>query len=275
VSAQKRSLWRELKYAIRKIGATASVQRWSLRTTCSMSPRSCALRRAFRLYEKRLQAWVAGGYKGITDTTRILLNHWFYTDHKLPTGAPFKYHRSQQEAIETMVFVWEFEKVRSRKALLERYASDLKDVRLPPLDHFARYCLKMATGSGKTKVMSLAVAWQFFNVARESEEIAKEYAKTFLLHGWLTLQHRCAPLRVEHLFTREQMFHRFGNKKLFCASAYDFNWVFSGCHVAPPGIADIHSEPPFLLRGGCGFCRTLPEFAEGSAGFSLFSESVN
>lgn len=128
-----------------------------------------------------VKAWVAGGYKGITDTTRILLNYWFYTDHKLATGAPFKYHRSQQEAIETLVFVWEFEKVRSRKALLERYAQDLRDVRLPPLDDFARYCVKMATGSGKTKVMSLAVAWQFFNSVREAEEIAKDYAKTFLL----------------------------------------------------------------------------------------------
>ena len=128
-----------------------------------------------------VKAWVAGGYKGITDTTRILLNHWFYTDHKLPTGAPFKYHRSQQEAIETLVFVWEFEKVRCRKALLERYASDLRDVLLPPLDAFARYCVKMATGSGKTKVMSLAVAWQFLNAVRESEEIAKDYAKTFLI----------------------------------------------------------------------------------------------
>src|SRR5271165_3101368 len=128
-----------------------------------------------------VKAWVAGGYKGITDTTRVLLNHWFYTDHKLPTGAPFRYHRSQQEAIETLVFVWEFEKVRSRKALLERYAQNLKDVHLPPLDDFARYCVKMATGSGKTKVMSLAVAWQFFNSVREAGEIAKNYAKTFLL----------------------------------------------------------------------------------------------
>src|ERR1043166_2741741 len=65
-----------------------------------------------------VKAWVAGGYKGITDTTRILLNHWFYADHKLATGVPFKYHRSQQEAIETLIFVWEFEKVRTRKGLL-------------------------------------------------------------------------------------------------------------------------------------------------------------
>jgi len=128
-----------------------------------------------------VKSWVAGGYKGITDTTRILLNYWFYTDHKLATGAPFKYHRSQQEAMETLIFVWEFEKVRSRKALLERYAQDLRDVRLPPYDEFARYCIKMATGAGKTKVMSLAVAWQFFNAVREADEIAKDYAKTFLI----------------------------------------------------------------------------------------------
>jgi type III restriction enzyme len=128
-----------------------------------------------------VKAWVAGGYKGTTDTTRILLNYWFYTDHKLATGAPFKYHRSQQEAIETLIFVWEYEKVRSRKDLLERYAQDLSDVRLPPYDDFARYCIKMATGSGKTKVMSLAVAWQFFNAVRETDETAKDYAKTFLV----------------------------------------------------------------------------------------------
>lgn len=128
-----------------------------------------------------VKAWAAGGYKGITDTTRILLSYWFRTDHKLANGIPFKYHRSQQEAIETLIFVWEFEKVRTRKSLLERYATDLQDVRLPPYDDFARYCVKMATGSGKTKVMSLAVAWQYFNAVRESEAVAKEYAKTFLV----------------------------------------------------------------------------------------------
>jgi type III restriction enzyme len=128
-----------------------------------------------------VRAWKAGGYKGITDTTRILLNHWFYTDHRLPTGLPFKYHASQQEAIETLIFVWEFEKIRTRKGLLERYAQDLRDLRLPSFDEFARYCIKMATGSGKTKVMALAVAWQFLNAMREQDEIAQDYAKTFLV----------------------------------------------------------------------------------------------
>jgi len=128
-----------------------------------------------------VKAWRAGGYRGITETTRVLLNYWFYTDHKLATGIPFRYHPSQQEAIETLIFVWESEKVRGRKALLERYAQDLRDLRLPPYDDFARYCIKMATGSGKTKVMALAVAWQFLNAARERDEIAKDYATTFLV----------------------------------------------------------------------------------------------
>ena len=128
-----------------------------------------------------VKAWRAGGHKGITDTTRILLNHWFHTDHKSPSGLPFKYHPSQQEAVETLIFVWEFEKVRTRKALLERYAQDLRNLRLPPYDDFPRYCIKMATGSGKTKVMALAVAWQFLNAAREPDEAAKDYAKTFLV----------------------------------------------------------------------------------------------
>src|SRR4051812_16946717 len=128
-----------------------------------------------------VKAWRAGGHKGITDTTRILLNHWFRTDHKLPSGRPFRYHDSQREAIETLIFVWEHEKVRDRKTLLERYAQHQTDIRLPLYDQFARYCVKMATGSGKTKVMSLAIAWQYLNASRESDSVAKDYAKTILL----------------------------------------------------------------------------------------------
>jgi len=121
-----------------------------------------------------VKAWRAGGYKGTTETTRLLLNHWFNTDHRLPNGRPFAYHSSQREAIETLIFVWEYEKVRTRKGLLERYAQDHRDIRLPVYDDFARYCIKMATGTGKTKVMALAVAWQFLNAVREAEDLARD-----------------------------------------------------------------------------------------------------
>src|SRR6266446_6913458 len=128
-----------------------------------------------------VKSWKAGGRKGITDTTRILLNYWFEASHKTRTGGLFEYYDFQREAIETLIYVWEVEKVRTRKDLLERYAQNVTDLHLPPDDGFARYCTKMATGSGKTKVMALAVAWQYFNARREQDEIAKDYAKTFLL----------------------------------------------------------------------------------------------
>jgi type III restriction enzyme len=128
-----------------------------------------------------VKSWKAGGRKGITDTTRTLLNFWFEASHKARTGTPFKYYDFQREAIETLIYVWEVEKVRTRKDLLERYAQNAHDLHLPPDDGFARYSTKMATGSGKTKVMALAIAWQYFNAAREQDEVAKDYAKTFLL----------------------------------------------------------------------------------------------
>lgn len=123
-------------------------------------------------------AWRAGGYGGITQTTRELLNYWFFADHLLPNGQRFLYHPAQKEAIETLIYLYEVEKIRTRKALLEKFAFQTKDLRLPPYDDFSRYCVKMATGSGKTKVMALAVVWQYFNAVREDE---KQFAKTFLI----------------------------------------------------------------------------------------------
>jgi len=124
-----------------------------------------------------VKAWKAADCRGITDTTRTLLSYWFKTDHKLKTGRQFKYHASQQEAIETLVYVWEVEKIRTRKDLLEKYAQNVPDLRLPPEDSYARYCTKMATGSGKTKVMALAIAWQFFNSQREQTSRAAIFSK--------------------------------------------------------------------------------------------------
>jgi type III restriction enzyme len=123
-------------------------------------------------------SWRASDYKGITDTTRELLNYWFFTDHLLSTGKPFKYHAAQKEAIETAIYLFEVRNIRSRKALLETFSFDNKNIRLPSYDDFARYCIKMATGSGKTKVMALAVVWQFANAVKEGRD---DYAKTFLI----------------------------------------------------------------------------------------------
>ncbi len=129
------------------------------------------------LIRQEVKQWQAAGYQGITATTRRLLNWWFKNDHPLPNGSQFRYHTAQREAIETLIYLHEVKGVRSRTKLLLTYAKDQKII-LPSYDPFARYAIKMGTGSGKTKVMSLAMAWQYFNAVYGEGD---HYVKTFLL----------------------------------------------------------------------------------------------
>ena len=126
---------------------------------------------------QKVSEWRESGYKGVSETTRLLLNWWFRTDHRLPDGRKFKYHYFQREAVETLIYLYEVAAVRRHKALVESFAMR-SDLRLLQYDDFARYGVKMATGSGKTKVMSLALAWQFFNAVAEARD---DFAKTFLI----------------------------------------------------------------------------------------------
>ena len=125
-----------------------------------------------------VDAWRACNYEGATDTTRILLNYWFKTDHRLPNNRPFYYFDAQRFAVETLIYLYEVAGVRRHKDLVEKYAGTNQDLRLLQYDDFARYCIKMATGSGKTKVMALAIAWQYLNAVAEGRD---DYARTFLL----------------------------------------------------------------------------------------------
>ena len=121
-------------------------------------------------------AWVDSGYQGATETTKILLNYWFKTDHR-PQGRKFEYFYFQRQAVETLIYLYEVAGKRSHKDLLEAYAT-IPNLRLLQYDSFPRYCLKMATGSGKTKVMALVLAWQYFNAVVEDRP---DFAKTTLL----------------------------------------------------------------------------------------------
>ena len=117
--------------------------------------------------------WKLKKWPGVSDTTRTLLNFWFENDH----AGGFKYHRAQREAVETLIYLYEVKNIRRQNALIENFCVR-QDLKLLQYDDFARYCVKMATGSGKTKVMSLAIAWQYFNAVREGRT---DYAQNFLL----------------------------------------------------------------------------------------------
>jgi len=128
-----------------------------------------------------VDAWAKSNYirpEGCTETTKALLNYWFHSDHRLANGRVFAYNTAQREAMETLVYLYEVAKIRRQRAMLEQYALESKHLELLQHDDFARYCFKMATGSGKTKVMALAVAWQYFNAIMEN---IPGYSKTALL----------------------------------------------------------------------------------------------
>ncbi len=51
-----------------------------------------------------VREWRASGYAGVTETTRLLLRHWFETEHRLPNGRMFSYHAAQRGALETLIY---------------------------------------------------------------------------------------------------------------------------------------------------------------------------
>ncbi|MEN6530444.1 MAG: DEAD/DEAH box helicase family protein [Anaerolineaceae bacterium] len=130
-----------------------------------------------------LDDWRQGDYVGASETSRELLYHWFYTDHAFESasGEPlqFNYYFCQREAIETLIYLIEIRGIRSLSALKAEFEGDLEGKGVTPdEDLWPRYAFRMATGSGKTKVMSLAIVWSYFHALRESDS---PMAKNFLV----------------------------------------------------------------------------------------------
>ena len=123
-----------------------------------------------------IRQWRAAGYPGATETSKRLLAWWFETDHEID-GKRFAFYDAQREAVESLIYVYEVIKRRDNGTLLEALLPN-SNVRLLQHGDFARYGVKMATGSGKTMVMALSVVWSYLNAVNEPERA--EYATSFL-----------------------------------------------------------------------------------------------
>jgi len=124
-----------------------------------------------------VREWRETGYPGASDTTIQLLNYWFERSHRRTSqdGVPFefRYYFCQREAIETFVFLKEVRGVNTLSQLIGDHGGvdrELLSLGIPDdEDVWARYAFKLATGTGKTKVMTLAIAWSYFHAQRESD----------------------------------------------------------------------------------------------------------
>lgn len=96
----------------------------------------------------RVKRWRAEGYAGVSSVTRRLLEHWQNPEERTLN----RFFFCQFEAIETLMW------------LTEAPASERVGITIPgDGGNFQRLCSKMATGSGKTIVMAMAIAWHVLN----------------------------------------------------------------------------------------------------------------
>lgn len=130
---------------------------------------------------RKIKEWRDRDYAGASDTSRALLTWWFKTEHMMPqsdgTLAPFQYYFAQREALETIIWLYEVAGAQSPYDLMRYDSSGFVNQKMFD-ESWARYVIKMATGSGKTKVMSLALTWSYFHKMYEAES---DLSRNFLV----------------------------------------------------------------------------------------------
>ena len=129
--------------------------------------------------------WRDRDYPGVTKATRNLLYHW----REKRTRVPLFF--AQREAAETMI--WFTETTRADHALRRRIEEESSSHN----DGIMRLAIKMATGTGKTTVMGMIIAWHAVNAARSSRR--DRYSRSFLvITPGHTVRERLAVLSPSH-----------------------------------------------------------------------------
>ena len=130
---------------------------------------------------EHVKTWRDNNYSGASETSKALLNWWFKTEHLREqdneTRTEFRYYFAQREALETIIYLYDVVKVKDKFDLMRFDSSGAVSTGLFDED-WRRFVIKMATGTGKTKVMSLAIAWSFFHKLYEQDS---ELSRNFLV----------------------------------------------------------------------------------------------
>jgi type III restriction enzyme len=144
---------------------------------------------------REVERWRANNWNGVTPYTRKLLAHW-------SAGPPTRDEPvffCQREAAETAIFLAE---VAGRHGAAD-YRRRLEPVNAEHNDGLPRLGLKMATGTGKTVVMAMLIAWQTINKVMTPSDA--RFAKRFLVvTPGITIRDRLGVLHPE----REESYYR-------------------------------------------------------------------
>jgi type III restriction enzyme len=118
---------------------------------------------------QRVSDWRAGGHVGVTKTSRLLLEHW------TGPGRERRLFFCQVEALETAIFLAEIAP-KTGHVWIENQLRAENDHANAGL---YRIAFKMATGSGKTVVMAMLIAWQALNKFADPKDT--RFSDTFLI----------------------------------------------------------------------------------------------
>jgi type III restriction enzyme len=132
---------------------------------------------------EHVSAWRRTNYRGVTPVTRDLLDYW------LDPGREKPLFFCQIEALETAIFLAE---VAGRTLpWIDNHLREENQAKNPGL---YRIAFKMATGSGKTVVMAMIIAWQALNKLANQQD--KRFSDTFLIvTPGITIKDRLQVLR--------------------------------------------------------------------------------
>ena len=130
----------------------------------------------------RVRAWRNDGYYGVTSITKSLLEYW--NNQKALNTQRFFF--CQLDAAETLIW------------LKEAPSYHKFDITIPPNGgEFERLCTKMATGSGKTIVMAMVIAWHILNKVTYPRDT--RFSKNILVIApGLTVKDRLSVLKPEN-----------------------------------------------------------------------------
>ena len=128
----------------------------------------------------RVDVWRDEGYPSVTGITKRLLEHWHDPEQR---DTAHRLFFCSLEAVETLIW------------LTEAPPADRQGIEVPgDGGEFRRLCCKMATGSGKTILMAMIIAWQVFNKVAYPQD--RRFSKSvFVVAPGLTVKSRLQVLQ--------------------------------------------------------------------------------
>ena len=165
---------------------------------------------------ERVKAWREAGYPGVTSVTKRLLDHW--TDPEEFEARRFFF--CQLEAAETLIWLTEGPDT-------DRVGAEVPSDGGP----FQRLCSKMATGSGKTVVMAMVIAWHILNKSTYPQD-TRFSRNVLVVAPGLTVRNRLAVLEPSHpedyyeafRVVPSHMLDKLRQGKVMVRNWHAFNW---------------------------------------------------